>query len=168
MGSRRVTTYVEDGEEYDVILQAERDDRAAPSDLRNLYVRARSGELIPLGSVVSLSELAEPGSLNRFNRLRAEVFKHFAVERLFLIGEKNLCELLRERRAALSKTQAQCVAHDCTKDARVIDTVVLVKFAVFARNQCVGEMLRVIFKIEQAAPFGVELADEFAITIEHL
>ncbi|HQW82384.1 MAG TPA: efflux RND transporter permease subunit [Pseudomonadota bacterium] len=71
MGSRRVTTYVEDGEEYDVILQAERDDRAAPSDLRNLYVRARSGELIPLGSVVSLSELAEPGSLNRFNRLRA-------------------------------------------------------------------------------------------------
>ena len=71
MGSRRVTTYVEDGEEYDVILQAERDDRAAPADLRNLYVRADSGQLIPLASVVTLSELAEPGSLNRFNRLRA-------------------------------------------------------------------------------------------------
>ncbi len=71
MGSRRVTTYVEDGEEYDVILQAERDDRAAPADLRNLYVRASSGELVPLASVVTLSELAEPGSLNRFNRLRA-------------------------------------------------------------------------------------------------
>lgn len=71
MGSRRVTTFVDDGEEYDVILQAERDDRAAPADLRNLYVRADSGQLIPLASVVTLSELAEPGSLNRFNRLRA-------------------------------------------------------------------------------------------------
>jgi multidrug efflux pump len=71
MGSRRVTTYVEDGEEYDVILQAQADDRASPSDLQNLYVRARSGDLVPLSSVVTLSELAEPGSLNRFNRLRA-------------------------------------------------------------------------------------------------
>jgi multidrug efflux pump len=71
MGSRRVTTYVEDGQEYDVILQAQAGDRAAPSDLQNLYVRARSGDLVPLASVVTLSELAEPGSLNRFNRLRA-------------------------------------------------------------------------------------------------
>jgi multidrug efflux pump len=34
-------------------------------------VRARSGDLVPLSSLVTLSELAEPGSLNRFNRLRA-------------------------------------------------------------------------------------------------
>jgi multidrug efflux pump len=72
MGSRRVTTYVEDGEEYEVMLQAQRDDRAAPADLDNLYVRSqRSGALIPLANLVSLSELAEPGQLNRFNRLRA-------------------------------------------------------------------------------------------------
>jgi len=72
MGARRVTTYVQDGEEYDVMLQAQRDDRAAPADLDNLYVRSqRSGELIPLANLVSLSELAEPGQLNRFNRLRA-------------------------------------------------------------------------------------------------
>ncbi|MGH8249097.1 MAG: efflux RND transporter permease subunit [Steroidobacteraceae bacterium] len=72
MGSRRVTTFVEDGEEYDVVLQAERDDRAAPTNLENLYVRSqRSGELVPLSSLVTLSEVAEPGSLNRFNRLRA-------------------------------------------------------------------------------------------------
>ena len=34
-------------------------------------MRSRSGQLIPLASVVTLSELAEPGTLNRFNRLRA-------------------------------------------------------------------------------------------------
>ena len=72
MGGRRVTTFVEDGEEYDVMLQAQRDDRASPTDLDNLYVKSgRSGELIPLGNLVTLSELAEPGQFNRFNRLRA-------------------------------------------------------------------------------------------------
>ena len=72
MGGRRVTTYVEDGEEYDVILQAERQQRSAPSDLNNLYVRSRTtAALIPLSSLVTQSELAEPGEFNRFNRLRA-------------------------------------------------------------------------------------------------
>ncbi len=72
MGSRRVTTYVQDGEEYEVMLQAQRDGRASPADLDNLYVRSqRSGELIPLSNLVTLNELAEPGQLNRFNRLRA-------------------------------------------------------------------------------------------------
>nr|HPG94992.1 efflux RND transporter permease subunit [Dokdonella sp.] len=71
MGGRKVTTYVDGGEEYDVIMQAQRSDRAAPADLDNLYVRsAGSGQLIPLANLVSLSELAEPGRLNRFNRLR--------------------------------------------------------------------------------------------------
>ncbi|HEU0152540.1 MAG TPA: efflux RND transporter permease subunit [Arenimonas sp.] len=72
MGSRRVTTYVEDGEEYDVILQAQQEDRGSPSDLANLYVRSTTtGELIPLSNLVTLTELAEPGQFNRFNRLRA-------------------------------------------------------------------------------------------------
>ena len=72
MGARRVTTYVEDGEEYDVILQAQRENRASPADLNNLYVRSNSsGSLVPLASLVTLTELAEPGQFNRFNRLRA-------------------------------------------------------------------------------------------------
>jgi len=74
MGSRRVTSYVEDGEEYDVILQAQKQDRASPSDLNNLYVRSStstSNTLVPLASLVKLTELAEPGQYNRFNRLRA-------------------------------------------------------------------------------------------------
>ena len=72
MGSRRVTRFVDDGEEYEVMLQARRPDRAEPTDLDNLYVRShRSGALIPLANLVRLSEVAEPGQFNRFNRLRA-------------------------------------------------------------------------------------------------
>ncbi|MEO7199141.1 MAG: efflux RND transporter permease subunit, partial [Dokdonella sp.] len=72
MGSRRVTTYVDGGEEYEVMLQARAEDRGEPADLSNLYVRSqRTGELIPLANLVTLREIAEPGQFNRFNRLRA-------------------------------------------------------------------------------------------------
>ncbi len=71
MGGRRVTTFVDNGEEYDVILQASRELRANPTDLSAIQVRSRSGELVPLSNLVTMTELAEAGSLNRFNRLRA-------------------------------------------------------------------------------------------------
>ncbi len=72
LGSRRVTTFERDGEEYDVVLQAGREDRTDPSDLTNLYVRSeRSGELVPLGNLVELREMAASGELDRFNRIRS-------------------------------------------------------------------------------------------------
>ncbi|UHQ22486.1 efflux RND transporter permease subunit [Lysobacter sp. 5GHs7-4] len=71
MGSRRVTTFVQNGEEYDVIVQSDRALRASPADLAAIQVRARDGGLVPLSNLVTLQELAEPGSLNRFNRLRS-------------------------------------------------------------------------------------------------
>ena len=71
MGGRRVTTFVQDGEEYDVIVQAGRSNRTDPADLAALQVPGRDGALVPLSNLVTLEELAEPGNLNRFNRLRA-------------------------------------------------------------------------------------------------
>jgi multidrug efflux pump len=71
MGSRRVTTFVSEGEEYDVIVQSAKAGRASPTDLAAIQVRSSSGQLVPLSNLVTLSELAEAGSLNRFNRLRA-------------------------------------------------------------------------------------------------
>ncbi len=71
MGSRRVTTFVDNGEEYDVLVQAGREGRTSPADLAAIQVRASSGELVPLSNLVTLSEVAEAGSLNRFNRLRS-------------------------------------------------------------------------------------------------
>ncbi|MDR6991620.1 efflux RND transporter permease subunit [Luteimonas sp. 3794] len=71
MGSRQVTTFVDNGEEYDVLLQADRERRMTPSDLSDTFVRGRDNALVPLSNLVTLSEIAEPGSFNRFNRLRA-------------------------------------------------------------------------------------------------
>jgi multidrug efflux pump len=72
LGSRRVTTYIENGEEYDVILEGLRSEQNTPNDVQNIYVRsARSGQLIPLSSLISIRPIADSPSLNRYNRVRS-------------------------------------------------------------------------------------------------
>ncbi len=72
LGSRIVTTFIDRGREYNVVLQARPDERATTTDLTNLQVRSdRSGELIPLTSIVRLTETGGATELSRFNRLRA-------------------------------------------------------------------------------------------------
>jgi multidrug efflux pump len=72
LGSRIVTTFERTGEEYDVILQAQSDQRASINDLDNLYVRSdKDGELIPLAALVRIEERAGPTELRRTDRMRA-------------------------------------------------------------------------------------------------
>jgi len=72
LAGRRVTTYIDRGEEYDVWLQAEAADRANPADLANIYVRSgTSGQLIPLANLLATRESAGAASYNRYNRLRS-------------------------------------------------------------------------------------------------
>ena len=71
LGSRRVTTFVDGGEEYDVILQSRDEDRQTPNDVSNIYVRsATTRALIPLSSLVTLEEGSYADSFNRLDRRR--------------------------------------------------------------------------------------------------
>jgi multidrug efflux pump len=72
LGSRVVTTYIDRGEEYRVILQGADERRQTPSDLDNIYVRStNSSQLIPLSNLVTLKEVAGPVDLRRFDRMRS-------------------------------------------------------------------------------------------------
>jgi multidrug efflux pump len=72
LGSRNVTTFVDRGREYNVVLQGRDQDRLSPTDLDNLYVRSeRGGTLIPLSNLVTLTDFAAPAELNRFDRMRS-------------------------------------------------------------------------------------------------
>ena len=71
LGSRRVSTYVRDGKEYRVIVQAAAADRGSAQSLDEVYLRSRTGVLVPLSSVVHLRESATAKELGRFNKLRA-------------------------------------------------------------------------------------------------
>ena len=71
LGSRKVTTFVDKGEQYDVILQGQIDDRRTPTDVSNIYVRSdTTRQLIPLSSVVTMEEGSYVNGLNRLNRRR--------------------------------------------------------------------------------------------------
>ncbi len=71
LGGRVVTRFKQGGEQYDVIVQVANTDRNTPTDISDIYVRARGGEMVPLANVTSLREAVSPKNLNHFNRLRS-------------------------------------------------------------------------------------------------
>jgi len=72
LGQRRVTTFVDRGEEYDVIVEGDEKQFQSPTDIDNLYIRSRTTDkLIPLASVLNIGENATSSRLNRYNRLRS-------------------------------------------------------------------------------------------------
>lgn len=71
LGSRRVTTHIDRGEEYDVILEGDRASHSTPTSLENIHVRSDNGSLIPLSSIVEVQEFADSSTLKRYNRLRS-------------------------------------------------------------------------------------------------
>jgi multidrug efflux pump len=72
LGSRSVTTFIDRGREYRVVLQGQPEGRSTPNDLSNIYVRSEtSGQLVPLATLVTLVERAGPAELRRFDRLRS-------------------------------------------------------------------------------------------------
>ena len=70
-GSRRATTYLRGGQEYDVILQTERDNRRTVSDLEALYVATGGGQLVPLSAVVTTQTSGDTPDRRRLDRQRA-------------------------------------------------------------------------------------------------
>ncbi|MBN8606565.1 MAG: efflux RND transporter permease subunit [Caulobacterales bacterium] len=72
MGSRRVNTITDRGEEYYVYLQAERDERSNVADLSNKFVRSdRTGELVPLATLVQTHTQGDAAERRRMNRQAA-------------------------------------------------------------------------------------------------
>ena len=72
LGTRRVTTYQDAGEEYNVILEGERSDYQSPQAIDNIYVRSqRTGQLVPMSNLVTVDEGATAAQLNRYNRMRS-------------------------------------------------------------------------------------------------
>ena len=73
LGGRQVTRYKQDAEQYDVIVQLDGASRADPRDIRDIYVRARSGDMVPLANVVKVSETIAPRELNHFGQRRSVI-----------------------------------------------------------------------------------------------
>jgi len=71
LGSRVVTRYKRDAEQYDVMVQTEARDRATPDQIERLFVRGRDGAMVSLSSLVRVRETVSPRELNHFNQRRS-------------------------------------------------------------------------------------------------
>ncbi|MBC7947730.1 MAG: efflux RND transporter permease subunit [Chitinophagaceae bacterium] len=67
----RLAYFIQNGFQYSVIAQVERQDRNKPGDIENLYVRNNVGQNIPLDAVVHLQESTNPSTLYHYNRYKA-------------------------------------------------------------------------------------------------
>jgi multidrug efflux pump len=68
LSGQRFDYFIMNGKQYQVIGQMARQDRDEPLDLKSLSVRNRSGQLVQLDNLVSISEQSSPPQRYRFNR----------------------------------------------------------------------------------------------------
>ena len=71
LGSLYINDFNQFSRTYQVMIQAETEFRKDPSDLDNYYVRAASGEMVPLTTLASLEPILGPTSMNHFNLYRS-------------------------------------------------------------------------------------------------
>jgi multidrug efflux pump len=63
--------FTREGKQYQVMGQVSRINRDDPSDLRSLYVRTASGELVSIDNLVTITESTTPPTLYHFNRFKS-------------------------------------------------------------------------------------------------
>jgi multidrug efflux pump len=61
----------QEGKEYDVIVQLDRESRLTPNDFESVYLRSTTGQMVQLTSVVQAQAVAAPGQISHYNRLRS-------------------------------------------------------------------------------------------------
>jgi hydrophobe/amphiphile efflux-1 (HAE1) family protein len=63
--------FTREGKQYQVMGQVKRLNRDDPDDLKSLYVRTNSGQLVSIDNLVSVEESTTPPSLYHFNRYKS-------------------------------------------------------------------------------------------------
>ncbi len=71
MGSQYVNDFDLNNRSYRVYVQADRQFRAQPRDLRQFYVRAADGSMVPLDDVVSVKETTNASTIAHYNLFRS-------------------------------------------------------------------------------------------------
>ena len=71
LGSLYINDFNQFGRTYQVIAQADAEFRATPEDIKSLKTRNINGDMIPLGSVVTVKETFGPDMATRYNGFRS-------------------------------------------------------------------------------------------------
>jgi multidrug efflux pump len=68
LSGRRYGYFIYNDRQYEVIGQLDREERAAPENLRSLFVKTASNEMVSLDNLVSLKEGISPPAIYRYNQ----------------------------------------------------------------------------------------------------
>jgi multidrug efflux pump len=71
LSNRRLGYFTKEGKQYQVMGQVARSDRDDPTDVKNLFVRNASGQMIGLDNLVTFTEATTPSTIYHFNRNKA-------------------------------------------------------------------------------------------------
>ncbi|MDF2450340.1 MAG: cation/multidrug efflux pump [Bacteroidota bacterium] len=71
LSGQRFGYYIKGDKQYQVIGQVDRENRDDPSDIQDLYVRNKSGEMIKLDNVIKIVEKSSPPQLYHYNRYQS-------------------------------------------------------------------------------------------------
>jgi multidrug efflux pump len=77
LGEAEINRFTIDGRSYKVIAQVERAYRDNPQWLTNYYVKNAEGTMLPLSTLVKVSDRARPRQLNQFQQLNAAIISGF-------------------------------------------------------------------------------------------
>ena len=79
LGEAEINRFTIDGRSYKVIAQVERAYRDNPDWLNNYYVKNQAGQMLPLSTLITVSDRARPRQLNQFQQLNSAIIQGFPI-----------------------------------------------------------------------------------------
>lgn len=116
LGGREITNFNQGNQRYEVIVRGEAKYRASPEDIEQIYVRTNSGQMVPLSSLVTISDSTLPPQINHFNRFRSATLEGSnapgyslgeALEALQNLADRTIPETMRTDLAGESREFSQ-------------------------------------------------------------
>jgi len=110
LGEAEINRFTIDGRSYKVIAQVERAYRDNPDWLNNYYVKNQDGQMLPLSTLITVSDRARPRQLNQFQQLNSAIISGFPVV--------SMGEALQEVRSIAQEEAPAGFAFDYASSAR--------------------------------------------------
>lgn len=71
LSNRRLGYFTKNGKQYQVLGQVSRQNREAPVDMKQFFVRSNTGEMVSIDNVVTVEETTSPSQVYHYNRYKS-------------------------------------------------------------------------------------------------
>src|SRR5690606_26894554 len=71
LSNRRLGYFTKNGKQYQVLGQVSRQNREAPVDMKQFFVRSNTGEMVSIDNVVTVAETTSPSQVYHYNRYKS-------------------------------------------------------------------------------------------------